>query len=243
MSDSHGMEPTEESAQTIEAFARYGESGLPEMLADMGRRVQEIVPQIWGMSVTLRDGELTFTLVSSSAEAAALDGVQYAAGGPCVDAVDEGREVRIEEIDGPMVEEEWRLFATASAAQGVRSTLSLPLTHDGSVVGGVNLYASAAEAFVGREEHLAAVFGTWASQSITNADMGFASRDRAEHGPTRVAEQSEIDVAVGIMMADQGLGPDQARARLIEAARRSGISPVSVARTIVRGLAERRRRL
>ena len=60
MSEQGPMEPTPESAQTIERFAEYGESGLPEMLADMGRRVQEIVPQIWGMSVTLTEGDGLF---------------------------------------------------------------------------------------------------------------------------------------------------------------------------------------
>lgn len=127
------MEPTEESAQTIEAFARYGDTGLPEMLAEAGRLVREIVPDIWGMSLTLNDGDLTFTLVASSAEVAALDGVQYAADGPCLAAVQQETQIGIEDIEGPMVEEDWRLFASASAAAGVRSTLSFPLATGGQV--------------------------------------------------------------------------------------------------------------
>jgi hypothetical protein len=35
------------SAETMESFADYGVSGLPEILAESGRRVREIVPQIW----------------------------------------------------------------------------------------------------------------------------------------------------------------------------------------------------
>ncbi len=61
------MEPTEESAQRIESFTQYGATGIPEMLAETGRRVRQIVPQIWGMSVSLNDGDLTFTLVASPA--------------------------------------------------------------------------------------------------------------------------------------------------------------------------------
>ncbi len=234
------MEPTEESAQTIEAFTQYGVTGIPEMLAETGRRVRQLVAQIWGMSVSLSDGDLTFTLVASSAEAALLDGVQYTTGGPCVDAIENGREVSIEDIDGPMVEEDWRLFASASAAAGVRSTLSFPLNVGGEVVGGVNLYASTEDAFAGHHEELAEVFGTWASLGVSNADMTFASRERAERGPARIAEQSEIDMAVGVLMGERGLGPEAARAHLEAAARKAGIDQVALARTILTALARRR---
>jgi GAF domain-containing protein len=241
MADAGGMEPTAESAETIEAFARYGASGLPEMLADSGRRVREIVPEIWGMSVTMSDGELTFTLVASSVEVAALDGVQYAAGGPCVAAVDDEREVGLPDLDDPMVEADWKLFASASAAAGVKSTLSFPLAHQGEVIGGVNLYASSVNAFAGHEAALAGVFGAIAGQGVSNADMGFASRARAEHGPTRAAEQTQVDIALGVLMAQHGLGADQARIDLDEAARRAGTDQLSIARAILEGLRHQRR--
>jgi GAF domain-containing protein len=234
------MEPTEESAQTIEAFAEYGVTGIPEMLAETARHVQRIVPQIWGMSVSLSDGDLTFTLVASSAEVAALDGVQYASGGPCVAAIEDQREVNVEDIAAPMAEQDWQLFASASAAAGVRSTLSFPLTLGGEVIGGVNLYASTENAFAGHQEELAAVFGTWASEGVSNADMTFASRARAEQGPTRAAEQSEVDLALGVLMGQKGIGPDEARAELEAGARKAGIEPLELARTILSALTHRR---
>jgi GAF domain-containing protein len=234
------MEPTEESAQTIEAFAQYGVTGIPEMLAETGRRVRQIVPEIWGMSVSLSDGDLTFTVVASSAGTAILDGVQYAAGGPCVAAIEDQHEVSIPDIDGPMVEEEWRLFASASAAAGVRSTLSFPLNMGGEVIGGVNLYASTEGAFAGHQEELADVFGTWANLAVSNADMGFASRARAEQGPARAAAQSEIDMAVGVLMGQRRLDPEAARAELEAAARKAGVEQIELARSILGGLVQRR---
>jgi GAF domain-containing protein len=234
------MEPTEESAQTIEAFTQYGVTGIPEMLAETGRRVRRVVPAIWGMSVSLTDGDLTFTLVASSTEAAVLDGVQYASGGPCVDAIQDQREVGIEDIDGPMVESDWQMFASAGAAAGVRSTLSFPLNLDGQVIGGVNLYASSDDAFTGHQDELAEIFGTWADLGVSNADMGFTSRDRAEQGPTRIAEQSEIDMAIGVLMGQQGLDAEAARSRLEGAAQRAGINPLQLARTILDALARGR---
>jgi hypothetical protein len=67
-----------------------------------------------------------------------------------------------------------------------------------------------------------------------------ASRERAEHGPARVAEQSEIDIAVGVLMGRSRIGPEQARADLQEAARGAGTDPLSIARAIIEGLRERR---
>jgi GAF domain-containing protein len=199
------------------------------------------VPEIWGMSVTMSDGDLTFTLVASSAEVATLDGLQYAAGGPCVAAVEEEREVGLPDLDDPMVEADWQLFASASAAAGVRSTLSFPLAYQGQVIGGVNLYASTVDAFAGHEGALAEVFGAIAGQGVSNADMDFASRDRAEHGPARVAEQSEVDMALGVLMARHGLDADQARTDLDQAARRAGTDSLSIARAILDGLRQQRR--
>jgi GAF domain len=240
MSETGGMEPTQESAQTIEAFAQYGITGLPEMLAESGRRVRQIVPDIWGMSVTLNEGELTFTLVSSSAEVAALDGLQYAAGGPCVAAAEEQREVGIDQTDSPMVEDEWQMFASASAAAGVRSTLSFLLNLRGEVIGGVNLYASTENAFDGHEADLAAIFGTLAFEGVSNADMSFASRDRAEQGPTRIAEQAEIAMALGVLMGSRRCDELEARTLLEDAATKADTDQLNVARAILSALRNRR---
>ncbi len=157
-----------------------------------------------------------------------------------MDAVDDQREVSIEDIDGPMVEEDWRVFASASAAAGVRSTLSFPLVVGGHVIGGANLYAATEDAFTGHHEELAEVFGSWAGHGVSNADMSFSSRDRAREGPTRVAEQSEIDIAVGVLMGQQRIGPDEARAVLRAAALRAGVDQLQIARAVVAGLSRGR---
>ncbi len=174
--------------------------------------------------------------MASSPDVAVLDGVQYATSGPCVAAIREAHELSIEDIDSPMVEQDWQMFALASAASGVRSTLSFPLSLGGRVIGGVNLYAGSEDAFSGHHDQLAAVFGTWSEMAVRNADLGFASRRRAEQGPAHLAEQSEIDLALGVLMAQRGLSPEEARADLSDAARRAGIAPLDLARTILSAL-------
>jgi hypothetical protein len=139
-----------------------------------------------------------------------------------------------------MPERDWQIFASASAAAGVRSTLSFPLSLAGEVMGGVNLYASAEHAFVGHEGELAAVFGTWAFEGVSNADMTFASRERAAKGPERIVEQSEVDMALGVLMGSRGCGPEDARRTLDDAARRASTDQLNVAPAILSALRKRR---
>jgi GAF domain-containing protein len=237
------MEPIPESADVLESLGRHTGAHLADMLARAGSRVREIVPDCWGMSISVVEADLTLTLVATSAEVLALDAVQYASDGPCLEAIREDRVVSVARIDGgesPLVEEEWRLFASASAAAGVRSTLSFPLRSAGKVVGGVNLYAAAAHAFTDHEPALAAVFGSWASDAVHNADLGFTSRARADAGPERLAEDAAVAQATGVLMAEEGLTADLAASQLTVAARQAGVSPVALARSILSGLEYRR---
>jgi hypothetical protein len=103
------------------------------------------------------------------------------------------------------------------------------------------LYASSVNAFAGHQAALAEVFGAIAGQGVSNADMGFASRERAEQGPVRVAEESQVDMALGVLMALHGWDPDQARTDLEQAARRAGTDQLSIARAILEGLRQQRR--
>src|SRR5947208_534589 len=60
---------------------------LVDLVFGMGLRAQEIVPESVGLTLALFDEGLTFTLVASAEEIAALDAVQYLDCGPCMDAV------------------------------------------------------------------------------------------------------------------------------------------------------------
>ena len=66
-------------------------------------------------------------------------------------AADLNREVSIDDTDA-LNEDTWLMFAPRRGRGGIRATLSLPITANGKVVGGVNLYANQEHAFVGRHE-------------------------------------------------------------------------------------------
>ncbi|WP_377644845.1 GAF domain-containing protein [Oryzobacter terrae] len=227
------LEPLPETRRAMEAVGRWSEADLLRGLMDQGEQVQRLVPSCVGLSLTVAEGGVTFTLVSSSPDVTLLDGVQYAVGGPCVDAVATDETIHGGDEDGFLAEERWADFARASARHGVRSTLSMPIHHGGHLVGGVNLYAAEAEAFRGKAEDVAAVLGAWAPDAVSNADLTFSSRESATHALEAIDAESTLGQAMGVVMAGRGVDRETARGVIAEAARRSGGDELDIARAIL----------
>jgi GAF domain-containing protein len=232
-----GMEPIPESAAVLAGLEATGSEDLADNVREVSRLVRSVVPQCTGMSLSLLAESLTLTLVASDAQVAALDGVQYLEGGPCVEAINKGDEpLRTDDLSGRLDEEAWRVFATAGAAAGVLSTLSFPIRDEqGRVLGGVNLYAATAHAFAGHEATLIRMLGGWAVDAMTNADLTFATRTSAREAPGRLADQDVVAQAVGMLSVLDGVSADRAHDRLLTAAAKAGVSAQELARTIIDG--------
>lgn len=109
----------------------------------------------------------------------------------------------------------------------------MPLRHGDKVRGGVNLYASSDAAFAGKAGDVAEVFGGWAEEAVSNADLGFETRHAAEQAPELLTDIDIVGQAVGIMVAVYGIGVDKARERLVQAADRAGISEAQLAEELL----------
>ena len=221
--------------QTQEALDEYLSLADPDLgssLLSMGDSAAQIVPDCVGLSLTLYEEDLTFTLVDPRLPFAGAGATDVPRGEPYVPAVRVEGE-RSEGTSGLMDEGRWALFARASAAVGVASSLSLPVVEEGRVVGGINLYASSSEAFEGRHGDLAMALGASAVGAVTNADLDFESRRRAEQAPGVLRDQQEVEVGIGILAAREGLDVDTARELLHDASRRAGISDVQAARVVL----------
>jgi GAF domain-containing protein len=213
------VEPIAATVRALERLARYGDTGAAATLAHLGREAQRLVPDCTGLSLTVLEDGVPITLVASSNQSALLDAMQYLDGGPCVEAVLEDRLVEVNEGDA-LDEGLWSLFGRASAAVGVASSLSLPIVRDGTVIGGANLYASTRDAFVGQHEALAEILGAWAPGAVTDADLSFDQRREAAETVDRITDQTNIDVATGIVAESQSVDTLTARSRI--AVRRGG---------------------
>jgi GAF domain-containing protein len=226
------MEPLPETDEALDEYLEEDDEDLRATLGEMAREARRLVPSCVGLSLGLvRDG-LTFTFVATAREIAAIDAAQYFDGGPCVD-VAAGAEVKDLDIPDLLDEQRWSAFALASAAQGVRSTLSLPVLHRGNLIGGINLYAASTGAFHGKHEALAAALGATAEGAMSDADLDFRSRDLARLAPRTIAERRMVDVAVGILAARYHLGTGDAEQRLQSSAARAGVTAAQAATVVV----------
>lgn len=229
------MKPVPGSHEVSERLAAaFGGEGLEDGLQEATARLAELVPGLVGVSISLMEHGITVTYVASDPELAALDGVQYLDGGPCVAAAEAGESVGYSS-DGPLDEARWQLFARAGAAAGVASTLSLPIMDGGKVIAGVNLYGARPDTFEGRREQLARLFGAWAPGAVANADLAFETRREAARAPERLNDLEVIDQAVRVLMARERIRARHARARLEAAAVSAGVPVVALARAVVTG--------
>ena len=222
---------------TREALAEFVRPGGPRRRRASARpgpgRPTASSPSSSGSSLSLAREGLTFTLVASSSGLAALDAMQYLGGGPCVDVTEGRSEVREAQVADLLDEDLWRMFAQASAAAGVASTLSMPVYRHHHLVGGVNLYASSRDAFAGHHHELAELLGARASEAVTNADLSFSTRFEAAAAPRRLRDRADIETAVGLLAAQRHITVDEAQERLTQAAAQAGIEEVLVARVMI----------
>ena len=225
------FEPAPQSREAFDWLASYGSHQVEDSMERMSRQVRELVPDCVAISLTVAQGELTFTMMADRPGVALLDAMQFLAGGPCETAVAEGAIQAT--VRPPTDEGAWQIFAKAEAVAGIADTLSLPVMRAGRAVGGVNLYASTAHAFDGQHEELAQICGAWAEGAVTNADLSFTSRIRASTAPIRLRDRGAVDVAIGYVAAFQNIDTDEAMRRIREAAARADVSAADFARFIL----------
>lgn len=228
------MEPIPETLQALSELDSPDDAGARlRQLMRLAEQARDVVPDLVGVSISRVEHGITFTLVASAREIAILDAIRYAAGGPCVD----GARAQQPESSDPgdvLDEERWRLFAEASAARAVRSTLTLPVSDGDRVVGSVNLYAASRRAFGGHHDELARIFGAWAAGAVANADLSFDSRDAAEATPERVRERQAIEAATVVIADERDVDLEAAEVILHDAARQAGVELAELARQVLR---------
>jgi GAF domain-containing protein len=228
------MQPLPETRQALAELVALEAPDLDDRLVELGRLARGAVPDLVGLSLSVVQDGVTLTLVAPNELLAALDATQYIDGGPCVDAVDHPQSPIEADMQDPLDEDRWSLFASASAAAGVAATLSMSLLDAaGQVTGGINLYASTRGAFSGRHEMLANTLGASAEGIVADADLGFTTREQARAAPALLLAQADIETAVGLLAAYYDVGIEDAHLRLVDAARQAGVDPAVVARVLI----------
>lgn len=226
------MEPLAESSDELGRLLRHGDDEMVRSVSRMTNEAAALVPDLVGLTLGMVDEGLVYTVVATDPQIAALDGVQYVDDGPCVRAMQTGQTVHLDHLS-QLDEGEWRLFAQAGAAAGVKSTLSLPIFENDRVTGGVNLYGAQVGTFEQHVPRLAEIFGAWLPGAVSNGDLALSTRFAVQQEPAHSEELKTTGAAVEVLVGTHGITAEQARRHLTEAAARAGVPVLALALMIL----------
>jgi GAF domain-containing protein len=232
------LEPVSETAELLELLGPAAHQ-VRSYLDHIVTRVRTRVPELMAVSLSLLDEEtvLTFTLAISDDRLRGLDAAQYLQDGPCVQAV-RSDEVITTDVEDPLDERRWSLFARSAARFGVRSSLSIPVRRRGTTVGGLNVYASANDGFRGHVDVIAELVQASPAEAISDADLSFSALERARESLFQVQDLETLDVAAGLLAEREEISEDEAVRRIEDAARRAGVTPVELALLVIEVVAD-----
>jgi GAF domain-containing protein len=165
--------------------------------------------------------------------------VQYRLGeGPCLLAV----KVRATQVSGSLSgEPRWPRFGPQAGRLGVHSALSLPLLLKDRVVGALNVYGHARDAFGPQAVRIGELFSRPAAVTAANALVLEESRRLAEQLDQALASHAVIDRAVGIWMSRTGSSAEEAFEHLRALSQSDGTKLADVAAQTVERAVERAR--
>jgi len=92
--------------------------------------------------------------------------------------------------------------------------LSLPLISDDTILGAMNVYAHAKNAFDERAEQVGELFALPAAIAVQNAQILAQTRRLAANLQAALTTRAVIDQAIGIIMNRHGVSADEAFNRL-----------------------------
>jgi GAF domain-containing protein len=219
---------------------------LEALLGKVATFAVHAVPGADGAGVTLlrvQEGRRTVEQLAASAEfVSVIDELQYVTldEGPCITAALERRSVRSGSLGG---EKLWPRFGPRVGRMGVHSVLSLPLMLPDQVVGAINVYAHAKDAFDDRAQLLGEQFAEPAAVAVHNAQVLARAQELAARLRAALATRPVVDQAIGLLRGRSGLSEDEALVRLRSMSQSEGVRLSDVATRLVDEATRRARAL
>lgn len=187
-------------------------------------------------SVTLLRPKSKSVIASSSEQATNLDEVQLAYDdGPCLRAAREGQIYVVKDFT---TEDRFGEYSAAIVGHGIRSALGVPIALDGLAAAGLNLYATAPDVFDPTVMAAADTLGKEASQLLRMA-VHIAHLTATNHHLTQaMSTRTTIDVAAGIIMAQNRSSHDDAMTILKAASSGRNMKLHDIAAAVVASLGQ-----
>ncbi len=215
-----------------------------DLLGAVAEFAAHAIPGVAGVSIALlpanRDQNHIQMFSATADFVTEIDRIQYEKlhEGPCITSMQSGRVT----VSGSLgSDDRWPHFGGAVARLAVHSALSLPLIVDDDVIGSINAYAFARDAFGDHAVELGSRFAAPAAVSVHNAQLLAFARERTEGLNRAMASRAVIDQAIGIIRSRSGVTADEAFDRLKRLSQAENVKLVVVAERLVEEAVRRAR--
>jgi GAF domain-containing protein len=211
---------------------------LERLLDDLARLAAGVMGPPASCGITLRPEREPVTVAASGPLASLVDEAQYSEGeGPCLQSMATGEVVDVPDMD---VERRWGDYPSLARRHGVRSSYSVPLIVDGQRQGALNLYATESDGFGLLERERAEAFARQAAAALTIVTRRAKQTELTDQLRAALASRSVIDQAMGVLMARNRCGPEEAFGRLRSASQRQNRKLRDIATEVVEAVAGQR---
>ena len=196
-----------------------GSSNVAEFLTELSAVAASTLSDAAGRSiecgVTLRRRKRSTTIAGSSERAVLLDRLEQALGdGPCIASL---------EVMSPMVladvatDKRWPEYQKVLAENGCRSALGVPLALDEHQSAALNFFAAEPDIFVPDVIQRAEGFADLAGRALRLSLRIGDAQNLADDLTAAMANRTTIDLACGVIMAQNRCSQDEAMALLTKA--------------------------
>jgi hypothetical protein len=185
--------------------------------------------------ITLLRDRKAATIGWSSESAREVDQIQYSLSqGPCLTAAKEEREVYVPDL---FEEDRWGPdYAQAVASHGLRSVLSVPFHLQGDAQAALNLYSDVPHKFDGDLAGRARGYTREISQALRLAVRFSLQTDSATNLRATLESRTVIDMAIGIVMAQNRCNQQTAVRILTEASSNGNVKLRDIAASLVQSV-------
>ncbi|MEC5192709.1 MULTISPECIES: GAF and ANTAR domain-containing protein [unclassified Arthrobacter] len=185
--------------------------------------------------ITLLRDRKAATIGWSSDSAREVDEIQYRLSqGPCLTAAQEEREVYVPDL---FSEDRWGpAYASAVAAHGLRSVLSVPFHLQGEAQAALNLYSDVPNKFDGDVAARARGYTRQISAALRLAVRFSLHTDSATNLRATLESRTVIDMAVGIVMAQNRCDQESAVRILRDASSNANVKMRDIATSLVQSV-------
>ncbi len=136
-------------------------------------------------------------------------------------------------IDDTLKDDRWGPFSEAASANGIRSTLSLPLVANHEGMGALNLYSRIPNAFSDEDVDVGSQFASQAAIVLANAQAYWDAHQLSQDLATAMKSRAAIEQAKGILMGAQRCNADEAFQILVRVSQRENRKLREVAEDLV----------